>query len=65
MPRKLTALQEKLRVRHTRLHKTPRFYRVELVIGNQGFMLSEAFSKPEAEWLRDMLAVALSKVSKP
>ena len=38
-------------------------HRVSLVVGNQSFLLCcEWESKKQAEWMRDMLAKALSKL---
>jgi len=62
---KLTARQKMLRRTCTREvkwgHESRNRY-VELAIGNQGFRIADDCTKTEANWWRDMLAKALSKI---
>lgn len=65
MKMRLTKLQLHLRKHCTRMRRaSPRRWWVELVVGNQGFRVGYTSPAPkvEAEWMRDMLAKALSRV---
>lgn len=62
--RVLTAREKLMREKYTRLVKWfPRCHAVTLVVGVHSFNLMGKFtSKAEAEWMRDMLAIALSGI---
>lgn len=61
--RVLTAREKLMRERCTRLVDWPVSYAVFLVVGCQTFQIGVNFeTKKEAEWMRDMIAIALSGI---
>lgn len=61
--RVLTAREKTMRNRYTRLAKYTAGYVVYLQVGVQGFEINSFRQrKSEAEWTRDMLAIAISRI---
>lgn len=61
--RKLTARELDMRKRYTRIVKFTDGYSVLLQIDHQGFIINSIRDhKKEAEWTRDMLAIALARI---
>jgi hypothetical protein len=61
--RKLTAREKLMRDKYTRsVTWTKGSHTVFLQIDHQGFGLQECENKNKAEWLRDMLAIALARI---
>ncbi len=64
----LTARQKFIRKKYTKLRRSftnPKKHNVVLVIDHQGFDLKTECSRVHGAWLRDMLAIALSRISSP
>lgn len=63
--RVLTAREKQMREKYTRLVEWPVSYAVFLSIDVQSFQIGGNFeTKKQAEWMRDMIAVALAKITK-
>lgn len=61
--RALTAREKQMREKYTRLVEWPGSRAVFLTVGCQTFQIWDGFrTKKEAQWMRDMLAVALSNI---